>query len=130
MKYPHLLQGILDNKQIQDSAADGAWINITEERALRVLANGGGEHLRVKPDPKPNIMEFLLATVRDGKVKVTAQTEGYKSNIKLTFDGETGELIEAKQRGKPTPTKMEECLKVIYENGGINSQLARQALEP
>lgn len=132
MKYPHLLQGILDGKQIQDAGANGTWINVTEEHALRVMSGGGGEHLRVKPEPKPNTSKFLLATMREGVTTISQQTAAYKANVKLIFDGETNELIEVRQRDKPSPTRMEECLKTIWEHGGSHnshSSLIRTALE-
>ena len=48
---------------------------------------------RIKPEPKPDVVEYYLT----GKQHVFFATgeQGGHANLKLTFDGETGELKAA-----------------------------------
>ena len=50
---------------------------------------------RVKPEPKPDVVEKYKAEARQkyGSVRIAEHWE--KDNLKLTFSGETGQLIKA-----------------------------------
>jgi hypothetical protein len=81
--------------------ADGAEI----EQACR---NGIGEILwypfkgdwqehyeyRIKSEPKPNVVKYITATVGDSIYRVTNEKWDL-DNLKLSFDGKTGELKSA-----------------------------------
>ena len=61
--------------------------------------NDGWEY-RIKPEPKPDYevyqrVECMLGTLRPYSVFDNQALSGRNNNIKLTFDGETGELKSA-----------------------------------
>ena len=55
-----------------------------------------GWEYRIKPEPKPDVVQYGYAK-NDGCVAYVTRMGRHQSgdNIKLTFDGETGELISA-----------------------------------
>ena len=54
-----------------------------------------GEKYRIKPEPKPDVIEKYFASgyTKYGCVRVAEHWE--RENLKLTFDGETGKLKAA-----------------------------------
>jgi hypothetical protein len=51
------------------------------------------ETVRIKPEPKPNIEEIVLASY--GEDGLVIFNRAIPRNLKLTFDGETGKLKSA-----------------------------------
>lgn len=49
---------------------------------------------RIKPEPKPDVVKYITATKGDEMFKATF-CRWKRDNVKLTFDGETGELKSA-----------------------------------
>lgn len=83
--------------------ADGAqiqlWINSTQE--WKDVGVGGYpvifsamEKFRVKPEPKPDIIKYYMAScvIDTEKVYVAPMFYAKHANIKVVFDGETREL--------------------------------------
>ena len=48
------------------------------------------EEYRIKPEPKPDVVSYFYATTDD-----ISYTDESGANLKVTFDGETGELKSA-----------------------------------
>ena len=46
-----------------------------------------GQIYRIKPEPKPDVEQYLIASQYD-----ICDTSWRKANLKLTFNGETGDL--------------------------------------
>ena len=56
-----------------------------------------GWEYRIKPEPKPDVVRYLKKSAIHGWFETNHYLEGNSTNaiIKLTFDGETGELKSA-----------------------------------
>lgn len=94
-----ILQAILDDRQIMDKT-DTGYTNVTNEFALRVMANGGGEFLAVKPIPKPNIRAFGKIFVLDKTVTFMHEPKG-RANVSVVIDGNTFEVLAVYMRDTP-----------------------------
>jgi hypothetical protein len=80
-----ILSAILSGTPIQDRT-DIGWKSVSDEFALRIIAGGGGEFLRVKPDMASFFgFEYTRPTNLDGdKYYVKVLTATGKSNL-VTF---------------------------------------------
>jgi hypothetical protein len=87
-----ILQAILQDKVIEDKCNDG-WVAITHTHALKVMGNGGGQYLRVKPDPKPDFKINAKLTFESPSLVIKEMPNF--GNLALVFDGESGLLKAA-----------------------------------
>lgn len=93
-----ILQAILDDRQIMDKTLTG-YLDVSNEFALRVMANGGGEFLAVKPLVKPDLiikgkLYFLGGQILFGTFKKDP-------NMIATMDGTTNELKAVRMINDP-----------------------------
>ena len=95
MKHKHadLIHAWADGAQIQYYGGTGNWENVDPP-----LWNGSGEY-RIKPMPKPDVVRNITieATLFHNEpfVQVFRSGEYVLPNLRLTFDGETGNLKSA-----------------------------------
>ena len=92
MKHKHaeLIKAWADGAEIETRPySDAGWFPIEEPHWH------SGREYRIKPEPKPDVVETYKADARQkyGSVRIDEHWE--KDNLKLTFDGETGKLIKA-----------------------------------
>ncbi|CAB5194772.1 hypothetical protein UFOVP172_28 [uncultured Caudovirales phage] len=86
MKHKHaeLIKAWADGAQIEFLTTDtGEWCDLTNPRWSE------GVQYRVKPEPKPDVVRQLYVDI-DERI-----FESTRSNLRLTFDGETGKLKSA-----------------------------------
>ena len=90
MKHKHaeLIKAWADGAEIQISVSKG---ELWEDAQPNFLVWNDEYQYRIKPEPKPDV-ECKYFVFEDGKVM---WCENAKANLRLTFDGETGELKEA-----------------------------------
>jgi hypothetical protein len=82
-KHAEIIKAWADGAEIQ--ARDGlrnVWVDIIGNPAWT------SESYRIKPEPKPDVVQFWCASCEPLKRPLD-------NNLKLTFDGETGELKSA-----------------------------------
>jgi len=87
MKTPH------KHAELIKAWADGAEIEVmTDDRSWRLMLSPRWEskEYRIKPEPKPDIVEYRYA-----ERQYLVPVEEAVANLKLTFDGETGKLKSA-----------------------------------
>jgi hypothetical protein len=95
MKTPHkhaeLIHAWADGAEIEYfSNADCKWCCIT------VPNWADNVEYRIKPEPKPDAVEYLFAKRDGAETSIKWKISGCDSqNLKLTFDGETGKLKSA-----------------------------------
>jgi len=95
VKTPHihadLIKAWADGAEIEylDVGSASVWRSVTSPRW-----DGQGSY-RIKPEPKPDVVEKYFANgyTKYGCVRVAEHWE--RENLKLTFDGETGKLKAA-----------------------------------
>jgi hypothetical protein len=85
-KHAELIKAWADGAEIQMLAFND-WIDIDQDFIWRKDVE-----YRIKPEPKPDDPWLYFATNRN---VVMVNYENPKPNLKLTFDGETGELKSA-----------------------------------
>ena len=87
-----LLRAIADDKQMQ-RFVDGTWVDCTPVVAIYRLSQD--MQVRIKPEPKPDFV-FHTKIRRLGDAWITfGDYAQWPANIKLTFDGESGDLKSA-----------------------------------
>lgn len=87
-KHADLIIAWANGAQIEGLAHQGVWAIIEHP------AWDGTVEYRIKPEPKPD--DVLLAwVVYNGTTSIFMANPANESNIKLTFDGETGKLKAA-----------------------------------
>jgi len=95
MKHKHaeLIKAWADGAIIEAryQKADG-WTEWKKEEGGFIWYVGGAEY-RIKPEPKPDIVRFEGVTLDSVSKLVFFSYDA--DNLKLTFDGETGELKSA-----------------------------------
>lgn len=112
-----ILQAIIDGKQFEDRAGF-SWSDATHDSVLRGLGFGSSVPLRIKPEPKPDVVvqggvNYNLCT--------SATTWGlFGKNIAMTFNGDTGSLKSIRMLGKPCPEKMEAILRKLHSSAAQN----------
>jgi len=94
MKHKHydMIVAWAEGKQIQVKAFNLTWDD--REKPLWCL----NREYRIKPDPKPDVVRNIIieATYSDSVDFVQVYVSKYlPSNLRLTFDGETGKLKKA-----------------------------------
>ena len=90
-KHAELIKAWADGANIQHKY-DGLWIDWEVEHSPSWLLT---EEYRIKPEPKPNVLkicEFWYDKMLN-EIKIIEKTD--VPNLKLYFDGETGELKSA-----------------------------------
>ena len=95
MKTPHkhaaVIKAWADGAEIQHRPNAGwEW----SEATLLTLAQGVGGEYRIKPEPKPDVVQYYRSEVDSNSYAVGA-VRVKLDNLKLTFDGETGKLKSA-----------------------------------
>jgi hypothetical protein len=89
MRTPHvhaeLIKAWADGAEIECSFDEGKWEVISKPNWLETC------QYRIKPEPKPDYVEYFWATFTG----VLNSSPKAVHNLKLTFDGETGELKSA-----------------------------------
>ncbi len=93
MKTPHkhaeVIKAWADGAEIQTRWNDDEpWRNCTVPRLYEEAM------YRVKPEPKPDVINFATVEIGLGNVYIYTRATD-KGNLKLTFDGETGQLKSA-----------------------------------
>jgi len=83
-KHAELIKAWADGAEIQINSATG-WID------LEFPGWGADCEYRIKPEPKPDIIEYWQNTLTN----CGQMDDEEDANLKLTFDGETGELKSA-----------------------------------
>ena len=90
-KHAELLRAIADGEQIQlfyESAyEDGYWSDASHELVLCQLDAGFTKKWRIKPQPKPDIINKMFA-----EASPKLDNAWNTPNLELTFDGETQKL--------------------------------------
>jgi hypothetical protein len=69
--------------------ASNRWLNIDTFNTFDYC-----DKVRIKPEPKPDVVKYITATNYDSIYNVT-NSKWDLDNVKLTFDGETGKLKSA-----------------------------------
>ena len=92
MKTPHKHAAIIK------AWADGAEIEYRPYNESKFLPEpypfwAGTGAYRIKPEPKPDVVERYFARSEFGCPRLAEQWE--RANLKVTFDGETGDLKHA-----------------------------------
>jgi hypothetical protein len=87
MREPHkhadLIKAWADGAEIQTyDGIEDVWVDIIGNPAWT------SERYRIKPEPKPDVVQFWCASCEPLKRPLD-------NNLKLTFDGETGQLKSA-----------------------------------
>jgi hypothetical protein len=67
----------------------GDWFKIQKLQQFDIF-----DFVRIKPQPKPDVVKYITATNYDSIYNVT-NAKWDLDNVKLTFDGETGKLKSA-----------------------------------
>ena len=91
MKTPHI------HSEIIKAWADGAEIEYLSHIAEDWWPTDNPEwnkrvEYRVKPVPQPNVVRWLMVTKESGYPEYFKAGSGSRANLKLTFDGETGDI--------------------------------------
>lgn len=94
MKTPHkhaeLIKAWADGAEIECCTSIGKWIDIKEPSWSDDI------DYRIKPEPKPDVVEFLYTENKPSGAIIKWHVSGCDArNLRLTFDGETGELKAA-----------------------------------
>ena len=85
-KHAELIKAWADGAEIQLKGRNGEWIDIFPDWQEKC-------EYRIKPEPKPDVVKYYLKNF--GGFWFCEEHEKEKANLKLTFDGETGELKSA-----------------------------------
>ena len=90
-KHADLIYAWADGAQIQWKDRDGQWHDMGEP-----LWSEKHEY-RIKPEPKPDIIKFINVRLQYKDIGICRwdSCDSLYANLKLTFDGETGELKSA-----------------------------------
>ena len=88
-KHAELIKAWADGAEIQISVSRG---ELWEDAQPNFLVWNDEYQYRIKPEPKPDV-DYLYLAKCDGWLYKKLETEW--ANLKLTFDGETGELKSA-----------------------------------
>lgn len=91
-RHADVLRAIADGKDVEwQSLQSREWLPVFA--SMNPIADG---HLnwRIKPEPKPDVVQFHRIEV-DETGYVVARLQSKFHNLKLTFDGETGALKSA-----------------------------------
>ena len=95
MKHKHadLIHAWADGAKIECKQIDGSWFDGDGETSPSW--NEDYEY-RIKPEPKPDVVKHFLCDFSYLPNTVRFLDEAcYRKNLRLTFDGETGELKSA-----------------------------------
>jgi hypothetical protein len=88
-KHAELIKAWADGAEIEFKVVNGPWIAVNSDSPLWYKDN----EYRIKPAPKPDFFRYVFAdSYMAGYVHKTKWPE---DTLKLTFDGETGELKAA-----------------------------------
>ena len=90
-KHAELIKAWADGAEIEafDSCTD-QWIRASSPSWQNQI------EYRIKPEPKPDVVKYVYADFSDKAYSFLLDEVGMgDSNLKLTFDGETGELKSA-----------------------------------
>jgi hypothetical protein len=92
-KHAELIKAWADGAEIEARylKADG-WTEWKKEEGGFIWYVSGAEY-RIKPDPKPDIVRYTQVSLSSTDIFFYKQYPA--DNVKLTFDGETGELKSA-----------------------------------
>jgi len=85
-KHAEVIKAWADGAKIQGKEDDGVWVDIK-------CPNWDWDEYRIKPEPKPDTVQYIgidKYSMRWDSTNVAGRT-----NLKLTFDGETGKLKSA-----------------------------------
>ena len=96
MKTPHkhaeLIKAWADGAEIEWKAQNGKWVDV----AFNEPTWASTYEYRIKPEPKPDVVEFLYTENKPSGVSIKWHMSGCDArNLRLTFDGETGALKAA-----------------------------------
>ncbi len=103
MKTPHpfkdIIYAMVDRTPVQFRYKDcqGVWVDWIDWTVGRITPFNGDTHeWRIKPEPKSDAVGFYYANEK-GSVcgRIVATGSPSEGNLKLTFDGETGNLKSA-----------------------------------
>jgi hypothetical protein len=102
MKTPHkhaeVLRAIADGKEVECRyGPTGSWCAyLDQSRLFSPLFCDEMYEWRIKPEPKPDVVQAAFAKQVPGGFTFTWVTMGFESaNVKFTFDGENGKLKSA-----------------------------------
>ena len=94
MKHKHadLIHAWADGAEIEWEDKDGQWHDIEDEPLWASWIQ-----YRIKPEPKPDIIKFINVRLqyKDTGICRWDSCDASYANLKLVFDGETGELKSA-----------------------------------
>ena len=96
-KHAAVLRAIADGKDVQVfREAYGDWIDFNPKTHVNPISSGLSSQWRIKPEPKPDV-HIYAAALRIGNNTSLGFRDGGEigANLRLTFDGETGQLKAA-----------------------------------
>lgn len=94
-KHAELIKAWADGAEIEFlNDYTGKWININNEKEPYVIWNELVQY-RIKPEPKPDWCMYLKRIDEHTWTEYLPTDNIQKGKVKLTFDGETGELKSA-----------------------------------
>ena len=88
-KHAELIKAWADGAEIEQKTPHGVWENFDNEWTETWY------EYRIKPEPKPNLVKTLHIWFDNEFSEITLTEVTEVPNLKLTFDGETGELKSA-----------------------------------
>ena len=95
MKHKHseIIKAFVDGVECQNFNFSKQWVNIKELATFDFATD-----VRIKPEPKPDVIKYLnrLNFFTTSALWEESDYHITKDCLKLTFDGETGELKDAK----------------------------------
>ena len=93
-KHAELIKAWADGAEIEVLDVLDQWINVNDKWAHYQNAFWyENMEYRIKPEPKPDIVRYAFISTRS--CDAVTEKQYNLDNIKLTFDGETGELKSA-----------------------------------
>jgi len=96
MKHAEVIRAAADGKEIEYRYATKTWVKWDASYSTLSPFFENKVEWRIKPEPKPDVVEYWYAWIDDMEFVSTRE----RANLIITFDGETGELKEAKVIGK------------------------------
>ena len=86
-KHAELIKAWADGAEIELKIGNGEWRLISRPHFMEAAV------YRIKPEPKPDFFRYVFAG--DNSAGYFHKNKWLEDNLKLTFDGETGELKAA-----------------------------------
>lgn len=91
-KHAEIIKAWADGAEIEFQV-EGIWTSITKGSVIGWFEN---YDYRIKPEPKPDVVGFFYVYRDNGVIVVSHYRQASEPpNLRLTFDGETGNLKSA-----------------------------------